>query len=347
MPRHDSAQAGDRRVDTGTLQVAFLQRDPPPLPENGRFQLVRRIEIAPGHQGHVLLELGVGGARVPCPQAGQEDPADEAPTDGVGRELATLPRQVDGGRDQHEVGGQVVETADERLAAQDAHQVLERRLHLLPGALERSRGCLEERSLQQHRAGRHGRKAAHEEVEIDVEAAFRHRRAEGAQLRPRLGPQATDVRQREVGSGEGRPPAVDPVEDVDDLRHAVVVAGHLIDGVGVVANALQAAQPGQVLLDDGPPLLVELLQPFEQGSQSLPQELVDPDPRRVVLHTRLLPEAELLRLHVEVQIEEERLALVEPRCFTLEQHVERRQALLPVEQQQGMPIARRFAAAHQ
>ena len=347
MPRHDPAQTSNRRVDTRAVQIPFLQCDPPALPQNGRFQLVCRIEVASGHQRHVLLELGIGRPRIASPQAGQEDPADEAPPDRVGRELSTLARQVNGGRDQYEIGRQVVQTADERLLAQYAHQMLERRLHLLPGALQSGRGRLQKRPFQQHRAGRGGGETAHQEVQIDGEAAGRHLAAERAQLCPGLGPQAADVREGEVRSREGRPPAVDPVEDVDDLLDAVVVAGPLIYGVGVVADLVELAQSSQVLLDDRAPLLVELFQPFEQGRQSLLQELVNADPRRVVLHTRLLPEAELLGLHVEVQVEEERLALVEPRRLAPEQHIQRRQTLLSVEQQQRMSVARRLAAAHQ
>ena len=347
MPGHHVAQASHRRVDARAVEVVLLEGDTASLPHDGRFELVRRVDVTSRHQRHVLLEFRFARPRVAGPEAGEVDPADEPPLDGVGRELSALPRQIDGGRHQHVVGRQVVEAADERLVAEDVHQVLEGWLHFPPRVLQRPRGRLHERAFEHHRAGRHPRETAHQEVEIDVEAALRHLGAEAPQLRPGLRPQAAHVRQREVRLLQGRPSAVDPIEDVHDLADAVIVAGDLIDGVGVVAHLVELAQPGQVLLHDRAPVLVHLVQPFEQRVQPLPEEVVDADPGRVVLHERLLPEPELLGLHVEVQIEEQRLALVELGGCTLEQHVQRRQALLPVEQQQRVPVVQRLAAAHQ
>ena len=121
MSRDDAAQAGNRRIDASAIEVSFLQRDTAALAQNGGFQFMRRIEVAPGHQRNVLLQLGLAGARIAGPQAGQEYPADEASSNRVGRELPPLTRQVDGGRHQHLVGRQILQTDDERLMTQDDH----------------------------------------------------------------------------------------------------------------------------------------------------------------------------------------------------------------------------------
>ena len=155
------------------------------------------------------------------------------------------------------------------------------------------------------------------------------------------------MREGEVRSREGGAPAVDPVEDVHDLLNGEIVPGHLIDRVGVVADLVEAAEAGKVLLNEGAPFLVEGFEPFQQPGQPFAQELVDLDPGRVVLHAQLLPESELLGLDVEVEVEEQGLPFVESRCLPPEQDVESRQALLPIEQQQRVPVRRRLGAANQ
>ena len=154
------------------------------------------------------------------------------------------------------------------------------------------------------------------------------------------------MRQRKIGRSERRPGAVDPIEDLYHLFGADVVAGDLIDGVGIGADLAEPAQAPQIAMNDPAAAVIELVAAFEQSLQPFAQKLVDADPRRIVLHAGLLPEAKLLGLGIEVEIEEQRFSFVEPRRFALEQHVERGQALLSVEEQQGVAVARRLAVAY-
>ena len=333
------AEAPGRGVYPGAFEVGRLQLDPPAFAEDRLFELVRRIDVAAGDHRHVLLQLGLGRPGVARPQPGEVEPADEAPPHRVGREVPAAPGEVHRRRHEHVVRGQVVEAVDERLVPQDADEMPERRLHLDPRPLQGVRRRPDERPFEQHRAGRHRRQTADEEVEVDAEPLPFHFRPEHAHLVARLGPDAADVRQGEVGLRERGARPVDPVEDLHHLVDAELVAGHLVDRVDVVADLVQPAQARQVGLQDLLTLGVEPGQPFEQSGERLAQELVDADPGRVLLHPRLLPEAELPGLDVEVQVEEQLLALVEAGRLASEQHVERRQPLLAVEQHQRVAVA--------
>ena len=119
------------------------------------------------------------------------------------------------------------------------------------------------------------------------------------------------MREGEIRLLQRRALAIDSIEDIHDLIDAEVVPGDLVYRVGVFSNFVEATQAGQVPLYELTTVLVEGFEPFQQRVQPFEQELVDAYPGRVVLHPQLLPKTELLGLHVEVQIEEERLAFVE------------------------------------
>ena len=65
---------------------------------------------------------------------------------------------------------------------------------------------------------------------------------------------------------------------------------------------------------------------------------MDADPRRTAFHERFLPEAELFGLDVEVEIEEEMLALIEGGRFADKEDVEAREALLPIQKELRVPV---------
>ena len=46
-PRHDAAQMRHGRVDTRPFQIGGLERNPPALAQNRRFQFMRGVEIPP------------------------------------------------------------------------------------------------------------------------------------------------------------------------------------------------------------------------------------------------------------------------------------------------------------
>ncbi len=83
----------------------------------------------------------------------------------------------------------------------------------------------------------------------------------------------------------------------------------------------------------------QLRQAPEESAKPIAQQLVHAEPGRIAVHQRLLPEPELLRLEVEVQVVEELLAFIEGRRAAFEEHVQACQSLLPVQQEKRVPIA--------
>jgi len=69
-------------------------------------------------------------------------------------------------------------------------------------------------------------------------------------------------------------------------------------------------------------------------------------PIGAAFHHGLLIEPTLLGLHVEVQVDEERLALIEGQGLTFKENEETGQTLMTVEQQNRMPLLFCSAAPH-
>ena len=230
--------------------------------------------------------------------------------------------------------------------AEHPDQVFERRLGFSPSLLVHVCRRLEEGPLKRDRAGADAGEAASQQIEAEREAAFLHPGAERTKLASGFGPQAAYMGDRQVRLRQRRTGAIHPVEDADNFVDVIVVAGDVIDGVGVVPDRVQVGQRGEVVLQGGTLLLLQSRELAKKVAQASPKEVVDADPSRIFQHQRPLVEAEFLGLHVEVEVEEQGFGFVERRRLALEEGVKRGQPLLTVKQKKGASLLRRLGAAH-
>src|SRR5690242_11419116 len=110
--------------------------------------------------------------------------------------------------------------------------------------------------------------------------------------------------QGQIGLAQRSSSRVDSVESLNALLDAEGIVGELVGLVAIVTNLVELGQVSEMTFIDRPCFRVHLGESADEVVQPLLQKLMDADPTVVTLHAGLLPEPELLCLHVEEEIEE-------------------------------------------